>query len=73
MYMKKEAYEAVIKRLENELAAKNSAIRHRTAGINQLTTQQAIEKRERGILCDLIYDIKKRQATENKLKEKANG
>jgi hypothetical protein len=64
--IKKSAYEAITQRLENDLASINFKISENKWEIKKKVEAQAILKRQRGLLCDLIYSIKNQK---EKIKE----
>ena len=64
MNIKKSAYEAVLKKLEDELAEVQSRVSRNRWNFKVLAEEQTKLKRERGILCNLMYDLKGRQKKE---------
>ena len=58
MQVKKQAIEEVQTRLTNELNAVQSKIRNNKSAIKQMAEAQAILKRERKVICDLIYSLR---------------
>uniref|UniRef100_A0A6M3LG68 Uncharacterized protein n=1 Tax=viral metagenome TaxID=1070528 RepID=A0A6M3LG68_9ZZZZ len=58
MNIKKAAFESVIKRLENDLASLNSKIGRNKWDMKKLAEESARMKRERGILCDLMWELR---------------
>lgn len=65
MHVKKAAYDAVMKKLEDELASVHSRVSRNKRTFKALAEEQAKLKRQRGILCNLMYDLRERR--------KANG
>ena len=64
--VKKEAYDAIVRKLEAELGGINGQIRRRTWEIKKLAQDQARNKRERGALTELINLVKGKAAKEVK-------
>lgn len=60
MNIKKAAYDAVMKKLENELASIQSRIARNKWNFEVLVGEQTRLKRQRGILCNLMYDLRER-------------
>ncbi len=56
--IKKHAYEAVIRKLEDELASINYKIRRNKVDFKTLVNTQTTLKRERGILRDLLRQVR---------------
>ena len=67
MNIKKAAYDAIIKKLEDELASINSRVSRNKWNFKALAEEQAKLKRQRGILCDLLYGL--RLQAKSKVKE----
>lgn len=63
-YIKKQAYEAVMQKLDNELASLNYKILRNKNEFKKLAQEQGRMKRERGILCGLIRDLREKQKME---------
>ncbi len=61
MNIKKAAYDAVTKKLNDELASINSRVSRNKYNFKVLAEEQTKLKRQRGILCDLLNDLKGRQ------------
>lgn len=61
MNVKKAAYEAVMTKLENELASVNYKILRNKTNFKTLAEEQAKLKRERGVLTTLMGDLRGRQ------------
>ena len=61
MNIKKAAYDAVVAKLESELATVQSKVRRNKVNFRMLAEDQAKLKRERGILTELINDVKANQ------------
>ena len=66
MNIKKAAYDAVYQRLENDLASLNGKIRRNRWDMKKLAEEQASMKRQRGILCDLMYELRLQAKTKVK-------
>jgi hypothetical protein len=58
MYVKKEAYDLVVKKLEAELASVQYKVGRNKDEFKKLAREQTLLKRERGILCDVIRKVK---------------
>jgi len=58
MHIKKEAYDAVLRRVEGELASVKNKIAHNKFEFKKLVDEQTRLKRERGILGELLRVIK---------------
>ena len=58
MNIKKAAYDAIIKKLEDELASINSRVSRNKWNFKTLAEEQAKLKRQRGILSDLIWELR---------------
>lgn len=66
MQVKKAAYDAVIAKLESELAAIQSKVRQNKSTLRVFEGEQARLKRERGILTELIGAVKANQKKDAK-------
>lgn len=56
--VRKEAYDAIVRKLENELSTIQYKIMRNKRTFKDLAKDQATLKRERGIIADLIRKIK---------------
>ncbi len=61
MNIRKAAYDAVVAKLESELATVQSKVRRNKVNFRMLAEDQAKLKRERGILTELINDVTARK------------
>ncbi len=68
MFIKKSAYEAVVTKLENERQSVEWKIRHNKDEFKKLAREQSTLKRERGIITELIRDVKGKAEREEKAK-----
>ena len=58
MFVKKQAYDRVVQKLEGELSSINTKIIQNRDEFKRLANTQAVLKRECGILVEMIRDLK---------------